>query len=227
MQVGSWISHIYRSTLDLVFPPQCVGCGRVGVMWCEACREEVPHAIREGIPRPKGIKGIRAAAVFEGSIREVIHALKYEGGTSFATPLADLIAMRVHFGRGKPDAILPVPLHPTRQAQRGYNQSALVGRRLAEIWHIPFSDALLIRERDTPSQVGLNNRERQQNVRGAFRASKALNHRRVLLIDDVCTTGATLGACAEACLAAGARGVWAVIIAHARPQKNKSEAHLS
>jgi ComF family protein len=114
------------------------------------------------------------------------------------------------------DAILPVPLHPKRQAERGYNQSALLARRLGRVVALPVREDVLRRVRSTPPQVGLDRAKRRENVAGAFACPPdhpALVGKTLLLVDDVCTVGATLAACAEALRAAGAREVWALTVA--------------
>jgi ComF family protein len=113
-----------------------------------------------------------------------------------------------------------VPLHPARLAERGYNQSELLAAELARCWSLPrLSSSALIRTRETDSQVGLDLPARQANVAGAFTASpRWVEGQDVLLVDDVCTTGATLNACAQALREAGAVTVSAVTLARARRQ---------
>jgi ComF family protein len=113
------------------------------------------------------------------------------------------------------DALVPVPLHRARERQRGYNQSRLLAREMSASLDWPVVEALA-RLRNTPAQVGLNRAQRLANVRDAFCVTDAsVAGRRVLLIDDVCTTGATLGACSQALRRAGARSVWALTLARA------------
>ncbi|MDY7039964.1 MAG: ComF family protein [Chloroflexota bacterium] len=114
------------------------------------------------------------------------------------------------------EAIVPVPLHPTRERTRGYNQSALLARRITEATELPICENLLARVQATSPQVELGAEERRQNVHGAFQCqSGAARGRRILLIDDVCTTGATLEACSQALRADGATSVWALTLARA------------
>jgi ComF family protein len=120
------------------------------------------------------------------------------------------------------DVVVPVPLHASRQRERGYNQATLLARELVRCLRarqapMALDERVLVRERATPPQVGLDGAQRRENVRGAFRCSSdAVLGRQVLLIDDVCTTGATLEACAVALGEGGARGVRALTFARAR-----------
>jgi ComF family protein len=112
------------------------------------------------------------------------------------------------------DVVVPVPLHRRRERDRGFNQSALLARAVATACALPTNEASLMRTRETVPQVGLDIYARRVNVRGAFRAGReGVVGRRVLLIDDVCTTGATMEACAEALAAVGARAVWGFALA--------------
>jgi ComF family protein len=163
-----------------------------------------------------------AGGTFEGPLRAAVHALKYQGQRAGAPALAALVAPRVREVFRPDDRIVPIPLHRRRESARGYNQSALVARALAR--HLDAERALepVIRVRDTPPQVGLDREARRRNVKDAFAADPILcRGRSVMLVDDVCTTGATLGAAAEAALKAGARRVYAVVLGRALPGRDR------
>lgn len=154
---------------------------------------------------------------YEGTLRDVIHALKYEGRRTLARPLGQLMAAHGASLLDGADCAVPVPLHRRRHRARGFNQAAELARALG----LPVVDAL-VRVRATSSQTDLPAAQRHRNVRGAFRAARAglLGRRRaavggrtIVLIDDVCTTGATLEACAAVLKAAGAREVRALTAA--------------
>jgi ComF family protein len=141
--------------------------------------------------------------------------LKYHGRAGVAGPLGTLLAERWLAAPGcAVDGVLPVPLHPARLRERGFNQSALLAQGLAERLARPLHTDLLWRGRATAPQVGLSPEERLNNVTGAFRAAPGVRGGRWLLVDDVCTTGATLEACAAALRDQGARAVWAITLAH-------------
>jgi ComF family protein len=226
-------TRVGQFLLDLIYPPRCPGCGRIGFAFCDGCRAQVEYIVppvcrrcgctlpHEGLcsscrTLPSSLDGILAVAVFADPLRQAIHALKYENNTILAAPLGEMMvdAWR-RSGLPKADLIVPVPLHTRRQAERGYNQSGLLARVVGRGLGLPMDDHTLVRLRSTPPQVGLSRTERQQNVEGAFECLGPLNGKTVAVVDDVCTTGATLEACATALRAGGATDVWAFTLARA------------
>jgi ComF family protein len=143
----------------------------------------------------------------------VIHHFKYRNARALAAPLAARLITAWREAGLSADLIVPVPLHASRAAERGYNQSALLARGLGSAVGVVVAEDLLVRERATLQQTHLNRRERSQNVSGAFASRRNLPGLRVVLIDDVCTTGATLEACATALRAAGAVHVQGLTVA--------------
>lgn len=227
-------SHLRNAVLDLLFPPRCAGCGRRGQWLCDDClaaaeRIHPPLCPRCGRPQPREqvcylcretpptLDGIRSVAYFEGSLREAIHRFKYHGVQALADPLARLLVDYQAKNQLPAEVVIPVPLHPDREAERGYNQSALLARALAVRCGLPTADNALTRVRATAPQVTLDVLERRSNVAGAFHARQAdVANRRVLLIDDVYTTGATMDACGLALKAGGAKAVWGLTLARVR-----------
>lgn len=224
---------------DLLFPPRCVGCRQVGVWLCDECLDQIPHVespvcarcggvpqrqppLRDGLcahcrAAPLQIDDIRSVVYFEGVLRKALHRFKYGQLTALASPLSDLITAYWMQHPLPVDVIVPVPLHTTRLRERGYNQSALLAREMARQIGLMVDERTLIRQRATAPQVELGARQRKENVRDAFLCSSdALAGKQVLLIDDVCTTGATLEACAVAVQEGGARSVRALTLARAR-----------
>ncbi|HEV2581520.1 MAG TPA: ComF family protein [Ktedonobacteraceae bacterium] len=223
--------------MDALYPPHCVGCQRTGAIICADCLAQMaPLALPVcpccGIPVPQAalcqscqrdpprITALRSASKYQEPLRGCIRALKYEGNTRLAEPLGLVLAQAFRRYGLSADALLPVPLHPERHAKRGYNHATLLAQVCARHLALPCYEQMLLRHRDTLSQVGLTPRERQQNVQGAFVCSPAftrgaLTGRTLLLIDDVCTSGATLEACAAPLFAAGAAAV--IGLALARP----------
>jgi len=148
---------------------------------------------------------------YEGTLRKLIHLFKYQGMRGLARPLGGLLAGAVPRDR-QFDAVAAVPLHWRRRWQRGFNQSELLGRAFARRRGIPVL-CLLRRGTATRVQAGLSNAQRRENVAGAFVARRRVPGMRILLVDDVMTTGATVGACARALKKAGARSVSVLTLA--------------
>jgi ComF family protein len=166
---------------------------------------------------PLRARPIRAAFLFEGPLREVLHAFKYRGGLGVVeTLLSSLVRVWREQGMNA-DFLLPVPLHPARERRRGYNQAEVLALALGRGLGLPVARRGLRRVRNTPSQTRLDRAERRANVSGAFALDEGLSvaDRRVALIDDVATTGATLDACAVVLLEAGAAQVSAFTLARA------------
>ena len=162
---------------------------------------------------PSALDGILASAVFAPPLRTVIHDFKYRNGRALAAPLSARLITAWRGAGLSADLIIPVPLHAGRAAERGYNQSALLARGLGSAVGVVVAEDVLVRERATRQQTDLDRRERAQNVSGAFACRRNLPGLRVVLIDDVCTSGATLEACATALRTAGAAHVQGLTVA--------------
>lgn len=195
---------------DVLLAPRCAGCGEPGTWFCVPCRvlcEPVTH---------EGRLAIRAAGVHAGPLRAAIRRLKYGGESGLAEDLGVLVALELarDLARGVAvDAVVPVPLHRSRAATRGYDQAFLLARAVAAHTGLPLRPALH-RIRGGRPQVELDRVARAANIRGAFVGEAgALRSLRVALVDDVATTGATLMDAAAAARAAGARAVRAYVVA--------------
>lgn len=208
-----WLHGLALSAQDLLFPPYCVGCERVGSLLCPHCLAMIKTPTSRMIP---GLDDTQACAEYDGAVGAAIRALKYDDQTRLAEPLGAVLA-RFLFRSGWPiELIVPVPLHPARLRDRGYNQAKLVSLYAARALAIPVSDSAVRRVRDTPSQTNLNARERRANMKGAFESdAEVVRWKSVLVVDDVLTTGATIGACAEALRLAGAAQVFGATVAGA------------
>ena len=162
----------------------------------------------------------RSFAAYEGKLRSLVQCLKYEGFRPLAKPLAGYLQGVLERLEGSNwDFVLPIPLHSRRQRQRGFNQAELLAGRLAKLSGIPMAAGDCVRVRETRPQTGLRAAERRRNVAGAFDVPRPqrVKGRRLLLVDDVLTTGATADACARALLEADAAGVWVITLARADP----------
>jgi competence protein ComFC len=157
---------------------------------------------------------MRAPFRFEGVVREAIHKLKYHHFRALAPSLAELLAGYLEASPLVADVLVPVPVHPRRLRQRGYNQAALLARELSKMINMPVVEDSLYRAKNTLSQTKAGVEVRRGNVLGAFVCrDRRLEGSRVLVIDDVCTTGATLDACAVALKGGGASSVWGLTLA--------------
>ncbi len=172
---------------------------------CPFCRES-----------PLDIDGLRAVAFFEGVMREAIHCFKYQRRRELAVQFGGMLSDYMNAHPLRIDALVPVPLHSKREQSRGYNQAALLARETALQQKLALWYNVIERTRDTPPQVGLDARARRENVHDAFEVRKRIAGARVLLIDDVCTTGATMNACAIALKREGAASVWGLALARPR-----------
>jgi len=166
---------------------------------------------------PSSLDSVRSVAYFESPLREAIHSFKYKNNQNLAGPLGQLLVEYMTRHPLPADVIVPVPLHASRLRERGYNQSALLARELSRPAGLPVVEDVLHRVRKTVAQVGLDAQGRRDNVRDAFQcADQRLSGLRILLIDDVHTTGATLNACAVALRQAGTGPVCALTLARPR-----------
>lgn len=150
-------------------------------------------------------------------LSSAIHTLKYANAPDLAMPLGDMLASSVARAKVALEnpLIVPIPLHPTRMHERGYNQAELLAQRLARASALPISNTAIIRARHTSTQTKQGSRwERLENMEGAFQArNQAVHNRDIILVDDVCTTGATLNAAARSLCDAGATSITGVVLA--------------
>jgi ComF family protein len=196
-----------------ITPPWCVRCGDALPSW-RASLPLCPRCRRRG----SGFLIARSAGRYDGSLRLIVHAFKYDGRRALAAPLAALMRTAGADLLAGADAVIPVPLHPWRAVRRGFNQADDLARHLGPpVWRV------LRRRRAGPAQAGLPAAQRHGNVRAAFALNPLalavrparLRNRSVVLVDDVMTTGATLEACGRLLAGAGVRSVAALTVARA------------
>jgi ComF family protein len=213
--------------LDLAFPAVCAGCGREGSPICDGClpgldvRLEAPAGVPIGLAAdlPPPLLQLEWCAPFAGLVRRALHDLKYAGERRLAGPFGAAVARRWARAGVGGDMLVPVPVHADRLRARGYDQAELIAMAAARELRRRATPAL-VRRRATAAQYELGRDRRAANVSGAFAVQgPAVPHVRgrwVVLVDDVVTTGATLAACAEALIEAGAAAVSAVTVARER-----------
>jgi len=225
------INRGFWGTLDWIYPPVCASCGEPGARLCGECHSKIKFikgkscltcgvsfrgmaddcSVCQTISRP--YTAVRNLADYTGVIRECIHALKYENNQGLGVVFSDELAAVVVAAGWSPDLVVPVPLSRQRMAERGYNQAACLAKPLAARLDIRYHPYGLARTRDTASQVGLSGEDRRRNVTGAFQAiPEVVAGKKVLLVDDVMTTGSTLEACASALTESGAGAVYCLTL---------------
>ncbi len=233
-----WLHTAWQEILDALYPPRCAACAHVGYKyWCADCLSRVsyiapPVCAKCGTPiDPEGfcpscpthpllLEAVRAAAHYEGAVKQAIHRLKYAATPPVAPALAQLLIQAWHSALSEPlraaQGVIPIPIHRERELERGFNQSVLLARHFCHAVGLPLWDDVLVRAVYHQPQVGLNAAQRAQNVRDAFRVvrSEEIASKSVLLMDDVWTTGSTLNEAARALLQVGAAHVFALTVAH-------------
>ncbi len=237
---ANWFALARRAALDTLYPPTCLACraaiSHVDAL-CPGCWRamgfiERPFCDRLGTPfeqdlgeglvsiqavnDPPAFQRARAVARFEdGPARRLVHRLKYSDRGELARPMGAWMARAGADVLAEADVVAPTPLHARRLWLRRFNQAAALAREVARRAGKPFESDLLLRVKATRSQVGLTREQRAQNVQGAFRvrAGAPVKGRRVVLIDDVLTSGATANAAARVLLRAGAAQVDLVVFA--------------
>ena len=201
------------ATIVRIEPPYCTSCGRPFAVFAPAAATAIGRC-GDCVAAPPAWDYARAAASFDGPLRDALHALKFRGRRAVARPLAELVLEQCRTALPVDvDAFVPVPLSAVRERERGFNQAELVATRVASSLAVRLQAGWLTRVRATASQSDLGAAERRANVRGAFAASPRVAGRHVVVVDDVLTTGATAAECCRALRAAGARTVGVLTVA--------------
>ncbi len=227
------IHHYFWKFIDLLYPPICAGCEADGSRWCEDCHssvEKIQHPFCEYCHQPissgricstcktnePAFQRLRSWGIYQEPLRSAIHRLKYDRDISLGDVFSIFMVESIQKNKWKVDLVVPVPLNKQRLRARGYNQAAILARPLAFLLNVPFSTNSLKRVKNTVSQVGLSLQDRLENVDSAFQANpKRVQDRTILVIDDVCTSGATINACSKSLIDAGAKDVYGYTLARA------------
>ena len=227
-----WPQRWLEAGLAILFPLRCAGCGQTKAIWCPECNRTMRKlrgrlCSQCGFPlrsrsfcltcsrHPTPLK-VRSYAIYEGPLARALLQLKYSSNRLLAFTMSQWLVELLSQETWQVDLVVPVPLGRDRLRQRGYNQAGLIANALAESQHLQYSDRALQRIRETRSQVGLDAMARMRNVQGAFLADSAIvEGKRVIVVDDLYTTGATLSSCAQALLEAGAVEVYGLTVGRA------------
>lgn len=226
---------IFRPVVDFIYPPTCVSCGNLltanAEHVCTTCWNSIQSVTRthelyletkEKLMRSGQVAEVASAFIFEkeGAFQHIAHSMKYEGIPSLGLKLGERVGEVMREWNVSADYIIPIPLHKRKLRERGYNQAEFIARGVSEASGIQYRNDLVKRRKDTQSQTTLNIEERRENVAQAFeiRAGKSpeLKDKRIVVVDDVITTGATIVSCARELRAAGAASVIAVSAALAQ-----------
>jgi ComF family protein len=246
-KASEFLEKINIFILDLLFPIRCVLCGKEEKWVCKSCLTKIslkndhvcPVCERMITPggltchsckRKNPLSGMAVAASYKDqAVSKLVHFFKYRFVSDLHVPLGTLLVQALQKTEFHvPDLIVPIPLHPRRLRWRGFNQSALLGKYLSEKllagMQIPFSDCILERIRYTLPQMGIKDfLRRKSNIKKAFavRDKSAVKNKVILLVDDIATTGSTIFECARALKDAGAKEIYAIVVARQEIKNNR------
>jgi ComF family protein len=210
------VREVFSPVLEIIFPTHCGGCGSQGDILCHACRRSfLPVDIASACPKcgrwigkaivcgrctgeKRGVEQAYFGFHFRGPLREAVHSFKFQGRKDVGRALVALLREEVKPITLAVDIILPLPLTEKRLAERGFNQSYIIAEELSLITGKPVNHRVLVKARETEDQITLSRVDRKKNMKGAFavRGGEAVKGKTVLLVDDLYTTGSTVG---EAC----------------------------
>ena len=228
------LTRVRTGALNALYPMHCLGCGTEGGALCHACVTALPRlappycavCAQPGLDgtcdwcqrHTPAVDGIMAPFLYVGAspIHQAITRLKFAGWRTVAPDLAGLLATFLDTHSVAVDMVVPVPGHPRRLRSRGFNQAALIADELRKRADLPVADDVLVRTKNAPSQLSMgSNQSRWLNVEGNFSCLRAVEGLRILVVDDLVTTGATMSACASALKRAGASEVVGIAVARA------------
>lgn len=229
--------QLLSSSLDLVLPKYCVHCRKLGHYLCPDCYQQITFLKKHPCPvcnrpaidglthpgclTPWAINGITCATKYRGPIRSLVRQLKYPPPSQQVFEEIELILQRYFTNQEtylpETSLLTPIPLHPSKRRNRGFNQAALISKTLAELWDRPRQEKILLRHKRGQDQVRLPRAKRLTNVRQLYSLNPSqkdlVRNRTIVLIDDVVTTGATLRYCAQILKRNGAQEVYGIAFA--------------
>lgn len=210
--------------LDLLFPIQCLGCNQEGEWLCRKCLPEIEIDLKSqarSVGQGRNLDGVWITADYhQALLTKILHNFKYnfvsDLGDNLGELLTKFLARKATEGKISDfDLVVAVPLAKKRRLWRGFNQAEILARKVSQKFNWPLGLNIIFRQRHTHPQVGLKAIERIINIKGIFivKDRNLVKHKKVLLIDDVITTGATMQECAKVLKQAGAKEVWGLVIA--------------
>ena len=206
-KISQGVCEDCRKELKFVEQPVCYRCGKpVGSMEQEFCPDcqKTHHSYRQGC----------AMLLYEGKVKEAIHKIKYSNKREYLETFARMLARygEKNVQMWRPEVLVPIPMYPKKKKFRGYNQAEILAGYLGEYWNLPVDTELLKKVRDTGAQKELDRATRRKNLLEAFEAERESPYQRVLLVDDVYTTGSTVDAAAESLKRAGISDIFYIAI---------------
>jgi ComF family protein len=228
------ILKIYRGfykTVDFIYPPYCVGCGKPGSLWCNDCQNSTrlisspvcdicgypinkPGVCNDCQLTPPPFTNLRSFAEYNGSLEKAVKSIKYHNNLGLGIIFAEYLSEIVRSMNWNIDCVVPIPISKEHMRSRGYNQSSVFGRPLSLMINKPFIANAIVRTKNTLSQVHLSREQRFTNLQSAFSVNSAtLIDKKVLLVDDISTTGATLISCSKVLMDSGCKEVFCLTIA--------------
>jgi len=236
VDLTDWRFRLYSrfwKSIDSIFPPACVGCGKAGVYFCVECEQNISPILykQNGLEsggdvesakrkndrqKENSFYSARAFAYHDGLMKKAVHRLKYKNDLGLGKVLAKKVIKIVEENNWDIDLVVPIPLGKKRRKNRGYNQAELIAFPLAHYLGINFDSNIIRRCKETRTQIGLTVKERFENVNGAFEVvNDTAKDKSILLIDDVYTSGATMRSAAQALKDAGAECVYSLTVTRA------------
>lgn len=211
---------MWEQILNLIFPKKCIGCQKEGVWFCENCISKVALCEMPLLRfADSKLDGLISIAYFKEPLKEAIHAFKYDGIRELVCPLSKLAIKHLEDDRLKfikSFILIPIPLYKDKELERGFNQAALLTEEIAKKLNLKILKDGLVKTKKTKAQMELKGKERRENVKGTFAFigdKKEIRNKKILLVDDVITTGSTLNEAAKVLKRAGAKVVWGLVVA--------------
>ncbi len=201
--------------LNFLFPSKCVICGKIGDILCNECFSKIKHYPQQKINPPLNVDLMIVCGYYDGILKKLIRKFKFSKKKSLYLPLShfveDCLKDTNYFH--SVDLITSVPLHKNRLKERGFNQSELIAKHLSNFLNLPYEENILERTKETSFMYNLSKNDRKRNVKGVFSVNRNIKGLKILIVDDILTTGATLSEVALEMKRKGANSVYALTVA--------------